>query len=238
MKSTSEVWAIIPTRGGSTGLLEKNTRIIAGRPLLHYMLEAATRTQLLNRIILTTDSDIIAQSANQVSGIEVRMHNPTLSVSGQPSFGVFKHTLEQLIQESGVRPQSVALLRVTTPLCLSSDIDNAIALLLSKRDEATAVISVVKSDIHPKRVYALGTDGFLHEREETPEKDYPLPRQSFDKVYIRNGAIYATFPEIVLGGSLWGDKLRAYVMPKDRSININDEIDFILAEEILKRRQC
>lgn len=237
MKNSQEVWAIIPTRGGSTGLPEKNIRIIAGKPLLFYMLESAKCAHVLNRVILTTDNDAIARVANQVSGIEVRMHDTALSVSGQPSFGVFKYTLEKLIQESGILPQVVALLRVTTPLCLSSDIDNAIMLLLAKRDSSTAVLSVVKSDIHPKRVYVLGADGFLRAREETPEINYPLPRQVFDGVYVRNGAIYATFPEIVFGGSLWGEKPFAYAMPKERSININDEIDFILAEELLKRRQ-
>lgn len=236
MNNSSEVWAIIPTRGGSTGLPEKNTRIIAGKPLLYYMVESAKNARSLSRVIITTDSDTIAQTANQVGGVEVRRHDPALSVSGQPSFDVFKHTLEELIQQSGTLSQAVVLLRVTTPLCLSSDIDSAVALLCTNKNTTTAVLSVVKSDIHPKRVYTIDADGLLHEREETPEKNYPLPRQVFDEVYVRNGAIYATFPEMVAGGSLWGDRPFAYVMPKERSININDEIDFILAEELLKRR--
>ena len=116
MKNSQEIWAIIPTRGGSTGLPEKNIRIIAGKPLLHYMLDAAKSARSLNRVILTTDSDNIAQAANQISGVEVRKHDPSLSTSGQPSFGVFRHTLEKLIQESGVEPSAVILLRVTTPM--------------------------------------------------------------------------------------------------------------------------
>lgn len=200
------------------------------------MLESAKNARLLNRIILTTDSDTIAQIANQVGGIEVHRHDPALSVSGQPSFGVFRHTLEKLMRESGTVPQAVALLRVTTPLCLSSDIESAITLLCTNKNIATAVLSVVKSDIHPKRVYMIDTNGLLHTREDTPERNYPLPRQIFDEVYVRNGAIYATFPEIVLEGSLWGNRPLAYVMPKERSININDETDFILAEALLMRR--
>ncbi len=237
MSNLQEVWAIIPTRGGSTGLPEKNIRTIAGRPLLHYMLESAKSAKSLSRITLTTDNDAIAEIANQVGGIEVRRHVPSFSVSGQPSFGVFRHTVEKLIQQTSVLPKAVLLLRVTTPLCLSSDIDNAVALLLANEGTATAVLSVVKSDIHPKRVYVKNAHGTLLAREETPEKDYPLPRQVFDDVYVRNGAIYATFPAIIFGGSLWGDKPMAYVMPKDRSVNINDEIDFILAEELLNRVQ-
>lgn len=236
MNSSAKVWAIIPTRGGSTGLPEKNIRILAGKPLLHYMLTAATQAQLINRVILTTDSDDIVTVAQQINGVEVRRHDPSLSVPGQPTFGTFLRTLEKLVQESRTLPQVVVLLRVTTPLCLSSDIDSAIRLLMETGENATSVLSVTKSDVHPKRTYVMDEHNMLLPREETPERNYPLPRQTFDDVYIRNGAIYATFPSIVLtAGSLWGDKPLAYVMPKERSININDEIDFILAEALLKR---
>lgn len=235
MSIVNDVWAIIPTRGGSMGLPEKNIRVIAGQPLLHFMLEAATHAQMVNRVVLTTDSDDIEQAARQISGVEVRRHDPTLSAPGRPTFGTFRRTLEVIIQESGRKPDGVVLLRVTTPLCLSSDIDAAVHQLLENRSEATAVISVVKSDIHPKRVYVIDENGILRAREETHETNYPLPRQVFDDMYIRNGAIYATFPEVVLGGSLWGDRPLAYVMPKERSVNINDESDFILAETLLKR---
>ena len=235
MNASQAVWAIVPTRGGSTGLPEKNIRVIAGKPLLHYILEAATRSRLLTRVVLTTDSNDIAQAARRISDVEVRRHNPTFSAPGQPTFGTLRYTLENLIRESGETPQVVALLRVTTPLCLPSDIDNTVRLLFENRGVATSVLSVTKSDIHPKRVYTMDEYGMLHAREETPEKEYPLPRQTFDDVYIRNGAIYATFPNVVLGGSLWGNRPLAYVMPKERSININDEIDFILAEALMKR---
>ncbi|HEX9608679.1 MAG TPA: acylneuraminate cytidylyltransferase family protein [Candidatus Paceibacterota bacterium] len=235
MKTSNEVWAIIPTRGGSIGLPEKNIRIIAGKPLLHYVLRTALHSRLLNRVVLTTDSDEIAQTAGKTGGIEVRRHNPSLSAPGQPTFGTFRNTLESLIRESESQPQAIVMLRVTTPLCLSSDIDSAVRLLLESKGVATSVLSVTKSDIHPKRVYVADEHGILKAREETPEQEYPLPRQTFDDVYIRNGAIYARFPEIVLGGSLWGDTPLAYVMPKERSTNINDEVDFVLAETLLKR---
>ncbi|OHA17408.1 MAG: hypothetical protein A3H57_00965 [Candidatus Taylorbacteria bacterium RIFCSPLOWO2_02_FULL_43_11] len=235
MKNSEEIWAIIPTRGGSTGLPEKNIRVIAGRPLLHYMLETAKGSLILNLIVLTTDNDDIARAAGQVSGVEIRRHDPSLSMSGRPTFGVFRHMLERLIQERSIVPRAIVLLRVTTPLCLPSDIDNAVALLLANAHTAKSVLSVTKSDVHPKRTYVMDENGVLSAREDTPERDFPLPRQVFDDVYIRNGAIYATFPDIVLGGSLWGDKSLAYVMPKVRSVNINDEIDFVLAEALLRR---
>jgi len=236
MNNSNDIWAIIPTRGGSIGLPNKNIAIIAGRPLLDYMLEAAKGSKLLNRVILTTDNDDIARAAKPIRNVEIRKHNAALSVSGQPSFGVFKNTLESLFREAGFLPKIIVLLRVTTPLCISSDIDNAITMLLKTKSMATAVLSVTKSDVHPKRVYVVDSDNFIHAREATPEQNHPMPRQVFDDVYIRNGAIYATFPEVVLNGSLWGERPLAYIMPKERSINVNDEIDFILAESLLNRQ--
>ncbi|PIQ91672.1 MAG: hypothetical protein COV70_02360 [Parcubacteria group bacterium CG11_big_fil_rev_8_21_14_0_20_39_22] len=235
MNTSQEVWAIIPTRGGSTGLSEKNIRMLAGKPLLHYMLEKAVQARSLSRIVLTTDNDEIELAARQISGIDVWRHDPSLSVAGQPSFGVFRSTYEKLVQEGGIEPRAVVLLRVTTPLCLASDIDNAVGLLLGNNVNAESVLSVVKSNVHPKRTYMMDTQGFLRAREETPESDYPLPRQVFDEVYIRNGAIYASLPTIVREGRLWGPKVIAYVMPKERSININDDVDFILAEALIRR---
>lgn len=233
---SQEVWAIVPTRSGSTGLSKKNILPFAGKPLLHYILEAAKGTRLLTRVILTADDDQTIEVASQIKSIEVLKYNPELSRSEQPSFGVFQHTLQKLLERGDDQPEVIVLLRATTPLCLSSDIDNAVSLLLSNKSVATAVVSVTKSDVHPKRVYIIDKNNVLHAREETPEINFPLPRQMFDNVYIRNGAVYATFPEIVLQGSLWGEKPLAYIMPKERSVNINDEIDIILAEELLKRR--
>jgi CMP-N-acetylneuraminic acid synthetase len=237
MRKSQEIWAIIPTKEGSSGLLRKNTREIANKPMLYYMLMAALRSKRLSRVILTTDSDHIAEIALRLfPDLEVIRHDRTLSKFGQPSFKVFQYALKHCIKEKKIQPAAVALLRITTPLCLSSDIDNAINLLLSQNNKTTSVLSVTKSDVHPERVYIIDKKGLLIARENTPEKYFPLPRQTFDDVYIRNGAIYATYSEMILRGYLWKSKLIPYVMPKNRSININDGIDFILAEELLKRQ--
>lgn len=237
MKISEEIWAVMPTRGGSKGLPEKNTRITAGKPLLHHMLEAAVATSSLSRVFLTTDSDATAETASKIDKVEIRRHNSLLSAAGRPSFGVFKSAIEKIIREHAIMPRMVVMLRATAPLCMPVDIDSSIKLLLKNKSWATSVLSVVKSDVTPKRIYTLDKKGFLRSRERTPEKHYPLPRQTFDSVYIRNGAIYATFPNVVRRDSLWGKRPLAYVMPKERSVNINDEVDFILAEALLERKK-
>ena len=235
MSAPPDVWAIVTARGGSAGLPGKNLCQLSGRPLLHHIVLAAKRSRLVTRAVLTTDSDEIEAAARQIDGLEVRRHDPAMSVVGQPSFHVFRNTVEAMLGGGGTAPRVVALLRATAPLCLASDIDTAIGRLLENEDGATAVVSVVRSDAHPQRLYVMDGKGFLRAREDTPETDYPLPRQGFAPVYLRNGAIYATFPEVVLGGSLWGARPLAYVMPKARSVNINDETDMICAEALIGR---
>lgn len=229
------MWAIITARGDSAGLPGKNLRPLSGRPLMHHIVLAAKRSRLVTRAMVTTDSDEIEAAARQIDGLEVRRHDPAMSVIGQPSFHVFRKTVEALLSVGGSPPRVVVLLRATAPLCLASDIDNAIGRLLENEDGATAVVSVVRSDVHPQRLYVMDGKGFLRAREETPERDHPLPRQEFAPVYLRNGAVYATFPDVVLGGSLWGANPVGYVMPKERSVNINDETDMICAEALIGR---
>lgn len=228
------VWIIFPTRGGSTGLPEKNIKEIAGQPLLFYMTKRAVESTVASKVFLTTDSEDIASIAKQVKGLEVLRHDPHLSFQGRPSFGVFQYTVKKLLESSVEKPDSVVMMRVTTPLCLTSDIDAVITLFLENKNKVDSVLSVTKSDIHPHRTYKITENNLLSSWQEGPETNYPLPRQVFGDVYIRNGAIYATSPEIVLGGSLWGECPMAYIMPKSRSININDDLDFILAQELLK----
>jgi CMP-N-acetylneuraminic acid synthetase len=202
------------------------------------MVEAASNSKYLTRLILATDNEEIERVASQYQQLEVVRYESKYSEPGQPTFGTFRHIFQQLIEKHDqVPPAAVVLLRVTAPLCLPSDIDTAIEILINKNDGDTTVVSVVESDVYPERMYIIERDSLLRAREKTPENKFPLPRQIFKKTYIRNGAIYATAPSVILGGSLFGTTLVPYVMPKERSININDEIDFILAEELLKRRK-
>lgn len=125
-------------------------------------------------------------------------------------------------------------MRPTSPLCLSSDIDAAVSLL-KDRPDADAVISVTHSPVHPYRVLRVNEVGELVPYGYTTEQRYPQQRQSFEIVYIRNGAIYASRAATIEAGGLWGRKNLPYIMPAERSVNINEEMDFLLAEALLKQ---
>jgi len=127
------------------------------------------------------------------------------------------------------------VLRATSPLRTDRDIDTAVNLLVQD-DSIDSVVSVGPAvGIHPVRLKRVLPDGKLVDAFES-EGNYPQQRQSFESFYLRNGAIYASRSSIIEGKGLWGPNSLAYVMPEERSININTEFQFRVAELLIRER--
>lgn len=224
---------LIPTRGGSKGLENKNIKPLEGKPLIGYAIESAQACADITKVLVTTDDDNIEAVAREF-GAEVFRHPPELSEDGKPTFPVIQYVVRELIS-GGAAFELITTMRATTPLKTPEDISAAIKLLLDTN--ADSVVSLVADPTgHPIRLKTLDYDRRVVNMA-TGEEDAPLRRQDIPVVYRRNGAIYVTRTPIVLGGSLFGLDSRGYVMPKDRSININDEVDFICAATILKAKK-
>jgi CMP-N-acetylneuraminic acid synthetase len=239
MKNSSEekpvAFGVIPVRGESSGLPEKNTRTLNDQPLLAYMIKSALAARLISRVFMSTDSGRVADLASQF-GSEVIVHSPHLSTQTAPSFGVIENAAAYF-RKVGARPVIIVTMRVTSPLCSSGDIDAAIEMLIANPD-SDSVISVVRSPVHPYRTLKINECGELeHFDSNSPETNFPMRRQEFGDVYIRNGAIYATRTSVIEAGTLWGEHCLPYIMPRERSVNINDDVDFLLAETLVRRNQ-
>ncbi len=229
----SLVYAVIPARGGSKGLRGKNLRLLHGQPLISYIIRAALQAQTIDRVFVSTENDEIARVAMRY-GAKVIRHPKSLSTSTTSTFGVIRRAAK-IFKKKWRRPDVLVTMRATSPLCEPTDVDNAVRLLFRKN--ADSVVSVAKSDVHPLRMLRKNRKKELeHFDKRSSERNFPHRRQSFGDVYIRNGAIYATRTEVIERGSLWGKHCVPYVMPKERSVNINDWIDFLLAESLLKQR--
>ncbi len=228
----NRVIGIIPARGGSRGVPNKNLRPLHGKPLLDYIVSAALNAQTIEKVYVSTDSEEIAQRARAL-GAQAIVHPTELSTDTSPTFGVIQNALNHL-RRSGDSPDILVTMRPTSPLCPTSDIDTAVNLLQGRPD-ADAVISVVRSPIHPYRILRITETGELVYHGHTTERLSPQQRQSFETVYVRNGAIYASWAKTIDAGGLWGEKNLPYIMPQERSVNINEEIDFVLAEALLAR---
>jgi len=224
-----EVLGIIPARGGSKSVPRKNIRLVGGRPLIAYAIDAAQKSQLLTHYVVSTDNEEIAAVA-QHAGASVLMRPHELAEDDTPMVPVVKHALMSLSPAEG-HYDFVVVLQPTAPLRTAEDIDAALQILFDTgADSVTSVYQV--ADHHPARMYRL-INGRLIPYEVEPVERL---RQTLPPVYHRNGAIYACKVSLVLEkNTLIGPDVRPHIMPRERSLNIDDELDLAFADCLLSR---
>jgi CMP-N-acetylneuraminic acid synthetase len=204
-------------------------RALAGKPLIGYAFAAARNSKLLDDFVLATESEDIADYA-AAEGVSILRTPSILSSDTAPSFPVIKQAMGHLSSRGAI--DVCVTLRATSPLSTGEDIDKAIKLLISD-ETADSVVSVVAAEgMHPLRLKRV-TDSGLIEDAFGSEGPFPKRRQELEKLFIRNGAIYATRTSVIERGSLWGGRSLAYIMPEERSININTDFHFKIAELLI-----
>ena len=224
---------LIPARGGSKGLPGKNILPLAGRPLIAWSIEAAKQAHHKGKIVVSTDSNEIAEAAKN-SGAEIPFIRPAeLATDSASSMDVIFHALG-FFESHGERFDYVMLLQPTSPLRRAGDIDKAIDFMLEKKAEA--VVSVCQAEHHPLWSNTLPADGSMKDflRPEIKGKN----RQQLPASYRLNGAIFIASPTYLKTFRTFiADGTFAYEMPAEASVDIDSEIDFALAEILLQRRQ-
>lgn len=223
---------ITGARGGSKGVPHKNIRLIAGIPLIAYTIMEAKRCSRLDRYVVATDDKEIAAIAEEY-GAEVVVLPPHLTHDSAPLLPSLRYALEE-VESNGTDYDIVADLRATNPFKLASDIDGAIDKLI--RTSADAVIGVtIVEDGHPARLKRIFRDRLV---DIWPEPKSGLRQDLEPEVFIRNGSIYivgrAAFDEGI--HIKLSDNCRPWIMPASRSINIDTEEDFLLAEVLVGRK--
>jgi len=226
MYKGKSILGLIPARGGSKGLPGKNIKPLLGKPLIVWTIEQALASKYLDRVIVSTDSEEIAEISKKY-GAEVPFMRPKeLATDEAKSIDVVLYTVKWM-EENDKSYDLLMLLQPTSPLRTAEDIDRAIELLFEKR--ANAIVSVCEVDHHPYWSNVLPEDGCMKNfiRPEAINKS----RQELPIFYRLNGAIYlAYWNYLKQEKTFFGDKTFAYIMPKEWSIDIDEEIDFILAE--------
>jgi N-acylneuraminate cytidylyltransferase/CMP-N,N'-diacetyllegionaminic acid synthase len=230
-KSSSPLLVIIPARGGSKGLPRKNIRQLAGKPLIAWTIEAALRSQVPSRVVLSTDDPEILNVGLQW-GAEAPFLRPIeLAQDQSGSVDVILHAVHWLADNENYLPEYVMFLQPTSPLRSSEDIQQAVRLIRDK--QADAVVSVNPVHQHPYWMKTISTDGRLVNFLST-ERPY-TSRQDLPPTYALNGAIYLIKRDVFLAQrSLNVENTLAYVMPSERSLDIDTPWDFHLAELVLK----
>lgn len=229
----TEVLGLITARGGSKGLPGKNVRMLAGKPLIAWTIEAARRSRSLGRIVVSTDDDEIAGVARVWSGEVPFIRPKELAQDDSPHVESVLHALEWLAEHDRYRPQYVVILQPTSPFRTSEDIDGSVRTALESN--ADAVASVSQSHDHPFLARRLTDDGALTEFVPC-DVAYPR-RQVLPPAYSLNGAVFVHRCEAVTRThSLNSEQTLAFVMPAERSWQIDTPWDFHVAELILRDR--
>jgi len=227
MIQKKKILAIIPARGGSKRVPKKNIRLLTGKPLIAYTIETALKSRYLNRIVVSTEDEEIARISKKY-GAEVVKRPQKLATDRAKTIDAIFHVLS-ILKEEHYNPQVVVLLQPTSPLRTENDIDKAIKLFLSKKVDS--VISVCEAEHSPYWDFRINSDGFL---EPFIKSQYLHKRhQDIPKIYSPNGAVYIAKPKTLYKYKTFCcKKTFPYSMPVERSIDIDTEIDLMLAELI------
>jgi N-acylneuraminate cytidylyltransferase/CMP-N,N'-diacetyllegionaminic acid synthase len=234
----SQIIGLITARGGSKSIPRKNIKMLAGKPLIAWTIEAAVRSRRLNRVVVSTDAEEIAQISRQW-GAEVPFMRPMeLAQDDTSGIAPVLHAVDWLAQHEGYEPDFVLMLQPTSPLRTAEDIEAAIKLVIEH--EADSVVSVCEVKHHPywaMKIEAEGTlSNFLGLDLRVMQEQYPR-RQDLPSAYVENGAIYLAKPSVLLEReAFYGDRLFGYVMPRERSIDIDTGLDLQIAEFLLEKR--
>lgn len=223
--------AIIPARGGSKGLPGKNLKILSGKPLLQYTADSAMNSKYISRIILSTDDELIAK-AGKDCGVEVPFMRPAYLASDDSlAIDTYNFTIKELEKMSGQLINDIIILQPTSPLRLSEDIDNAIELYFDKK--ADSVISYTK-EIHPVHWHKYLTKEMKF--EELFLEHMIENRQSLRTTYYPNGSIFIFKKSLLSDGKYYSENSYAYLMPRERSVDIDNIDDFDYAEYLISKK--
>lgn len=223
--------AIIPARGGSKGVPGKNLRHIKGSPLIAHTIRAARRTELIDKVVVSSDDDEILAVSRANGAIAIKRPEE-LATDEAPTELALEHTVKTL-EEQGDKIRLILLLQCTSPLRSEMDIEDALSQMESTN--ADSLLSVCSTNsFFWKKDDLTGATIAQYDYKNRPKQ---LDLTSEEMVYRENGAIYITKRDILMNQhNRLGGKITLYVMPEHLSMEIDSEYDFWLAEELMTKR--
>lgn len=237
MGKSFKIVAIIPARGGSKGVPRKNIRLLGGKPLIAYAIEAAKKSKLIQRVIVTTDDTEIAAIAKK-HGAEVPFIRPAeLAKDDTPPGPVLEHALRFLKEKEKYTPDIIVWLEPPCPFRTPGEIDEAVRAL-QKDKKADSLRSVCEPFQNPYKSWTLDKKYLRPLLTEKGRVLHTGPRQKTKKTYWQNGAIFLVrYNTIMKKGNFFGDRILPFIMASHKFVDIDKEGDFLLAEFYLKNHK-
>lgn len=231
MINGQRVIAVIPARGGSKGVTEKNIKYLGDKPLLAWSIEVAQSVNEIDRIIVSTDDDKIASIAAKHNA-EVYKRPWYLATDDSLVIDAIKDLLTTLSNE-GESAEIMVLLEPTCPFRSPDDIKKCLELLTDSNEKYDSVATFKEADLNPHRAWKITAN----KPEVFINNAIPwLPRQKLPEAYQLDGSAYLFYTEnLPAKGDVLFDRMGAVIVNQKNSIDIDTEMDFALAEMMLKR---
>lgn len=224
---------IIPARRGSKRLPRKNVLRLAGKPLVAWSIEAARQARKLTRVVVSSDDPEVLDIAASYDS-RLPLARPS-ELAGDTSLAIefVKHAFATLESQGEGPFDAVVIIQPSSPLTLAEDIDGTIELLATTGAESAVSVMQLDHAIHPSKLKLLEGDRLVpylvDERGRMAAHELPT-------IYVRNCSVYVTRRDVIERGQILGDDCRGYVMPRERSLDINEELDLDFAEFLLTKR--
>lgn len=228
------VLAIIPARGGSKGIPGKNIKAFCGKPLIVHSIEAALNCSLISRTVVSTDDDSIAQVA-KANGAQVIKRPDELAVDTSLVIDAIKHAVLS-VEEEGEDVDIVLLLEPTSPFRRKEDLEKCVQILIENK--ADSVATFTDAHVSPNRLWRV-TDDVV---EPYIKGAVPwLPRQKQPQAHELTGQIYGISRKVLFENedsiSLLLGRMSAVITPRETALDIDTELDFMLAEKVMEHFQ-
>ena len=227
------ILAIIPARGGSKGIPRKNIKLLAGKPLIAYSIEVAIKSKFINKIVVSTDDDEIAQISKNYNS-EVVMRPKEMAKDDSPTIDSVIHVLN-FMGKKEYFVDLVVLLQPTSPLRTQKDVDNAIKLFIKNKDKCDSLVSVCEFEHSPYWGLKVESE---YLKPIFGNKYLKTRRQELPKSFIPNGAIFISTPKKLKEfKTFYSPRTLSYIMPAEKSIDMDSQMDFMLAQLILEEEK-
>ena len=228
---TNKVLAIIPARAGSKGIPSKNIKNIAGKPLICWTIRQAVKNKLLDRVIVSTDSESIAQIAKE-AGAEVPFKRPAeFAQDRSPTSDVVIHALK-FYEAQGIFYDMLAILEPTSPLRKPSDIDKGIEAL---RNNQSAYTLVSVGEVHTEHPIIIKKmeEGYVVPYMQDAKKIHQ--RQQADKAYFPYGVIYLARTDYFKEHkTFYSERTLPLFIERWQNYEVDDEVDFMIIETLME----
>jgi len=233
MINNKSILCLIPARGGSKGLPQKNIKDLCGKPLIAWSIETALRSKYIDEVIVSTDDEDIAKAASKFGALIPFMRPKELAADGSKTMDVILHAIHYF-EKAGKIFDIIVLIEPTSPLRETSDIDQALENLIST-EQAESIVGIAKvENTHPAFLIKL-KDKFL--RPYLSDEFKILRRQEIDDLYFYEGSLYISYTKsLQVRKNFYHEKTLGYIVPKWKSFEVDDIVDFVIIEAILNAR--